>query len=57
LQLARAIAQRNYGPRGKDVSEYGDIKERASDQEHRSQFQYKLTLNDEYDAHAQVTNV
>jgi hypothetical protein len=46
-QLARAIAQRQYGQRATQMGR------RAADQEHHSQFQYKLRLNDEFDAQGQ----
>ena len=52
-QLARAIAQRKYGERASNAYSRAQMRRRAADQEHHSQFQYKLKLNDEFDAQGQ----
>jgi hypothetical protein len=52
-QLARAIAQRKYKKRGQNPYRRRDMAARAADDEHHSQFQYHLKLNDEFDARGQ----
>ena len=52
-QLARAIAQRKHGRDSWDAYKRRHMRRRKADEEHRSQFQYKLKLTDEYDAKSQ----
>lgn len=53
-QLARALAEKRYGRRGRNASDRSKKTDRAEgSEEHHPQFQYKLKLNDEFDARAQ----
>ena len=45
--------QRKYGKRASNAYSRASVARRAADEEHHSQFQYKLKLNDAFDARAQ----
>ena len=45
--------QREYGRSARNAFRRSHRRRRAADQEHHSQFQYKLKLNDKYDATGQ----